>query len=41
MGNVMLTSHVDAQGKHSSSVKQIDGVVENPAAGSLVDPDTN
>ena len=40
LGNVMLRSHVDALGRHNSSVKQILGVQLKPAAGSLVDPET-
>ena len=37
----MLRSHVDALGRHNSSVKQTLGVQLKPAAGSLVDPETN
>ena len=40
LGNVMLRSHVDALGRHNSSVKQTIGVQLKPAAGSLVDPET-
>ena len=35
----MLRSHIDALGRHNSSVKQTLGVQLKPAAGSLVDPE--
>ena len=41
LGNIMLTPHVDAFGRRSSSQKCIDGGLENPAAGNLLDPERN
>ena len=40
LGNVMLSKH-DALGRYNLSVKQTLGVQLKPAAGSLVDPETN
>lgn len=39
--NVMLTSHVDAFSRRSSSQKCIEGAFENPAAGNRLDPERN
>lgn len=40
-GNVILSAHVDACGKHSTSVNAILGASSKPVAGTLLAPEKN